>query len=586
MAIENNKNNSLASDLKDDSNINPETLTVENLQSAEFRDRRQTNDDAYGLQSIDIAAELSSKAKAQLKSKISARNESVSRLRYDIQQLRSRWSGLEKEIEAREALTKRLNSRLSDTQRKLAHAESVQNSREAENNTLRENLKDKLSLLTSVEREAKKISETVESGKVLIDELQLKINEQQTTIRNLSRENKTFAARKKKALGALAEKEGQIASLKNNGSTGATSSSSEEHDLSSLRTELGNALQEIENLRASLHSDRAPERRENSRRIADQDGLIIKNLQEINTLKIQIVRTESYADELRTRLQEAAAKSSDDQKQRKQLENSLAQITTQARELKKQLEKESFLVADLKNKNETIRCEFENEIRQVRFELGNAEQTLAGHESISEQLASDLIDNQGYRQALESQLESTSIESKKTIGDLSLKLKRLQKTNEDIERQLENKGNAIAALLGEMASRSRTIDSIGEIENVIHEIDGRMSDRIEEKSSSEKDRMARLLIGNVDGQKLRFPLFKDRLTIGRTAHNDIQLKAHFISRRHAVIVTENGQSRIVDWGSKNGVYVNDSRIAEQTLRNGDVVAIGTAEFRYEERPKR
>ena len=113
--------------------------------------------------------------------------------------------------------------------------------------------------------------------------------------------------------------------------------------------------------------------------------------------------------------------------------------------------------------------------------------------------------------------------------DLSRKLKRLETANEDIERQLENKDNAIAALLSELASRSRTIDSIGEIENVIHEIDGRMSDRINEKSAPEKDRLARLLIGNVDGQELQFPLFKDRLTIGRTAHNDIQLKAHFIS---------------------------------------------------------
>ena len=113
-----------------------------------------------------------------------------------------------------------------------------------------------------------------------------------------------------------------------------------------------------------------------------------------------------------------------------------------------------------------------------------------------------------------------------------------------------------------------------------------MSDRIDEKAAGEKDRMARLLIGNVDGQELQFPLFKDRLTIGRTAHNDIQLKAQFISRRHALIVTENAVTKNHEWGSKNGVYVNDSRVAEQVLGNGDVVAIGTAEFRYEERPKR
>ena len=113
-----------------------------------------------------------------------------------------------------------------------------------------------------------------------------------------------------------------------------------------------------------------------------------------------------------------------------------------------------------------------------------------------------------------------------------------------------------------------------------------MSDRIDGNPANEKDRMARLLIGNVDGQELQFPLFRHRLTIGRTAHNDIQLKAAFISRRHAVIVTENEQTRIIDWGSKNGVYVNHSRIAEQIIKNGDIVAIGTAEFRYEERPKR
>jgi len=85
---------------------------------------------------------------------------------------------------------------------------------------------------------------------------------------------------------------------------------------------------------------------------------------------------------------------------------------------------------------------------------------------------------------------------------------------------------------------------------------------------------------------VRFPLFKDRLTIGRTSNNDIQLNEQCISRRHAVIVTENGSTRIVDWGSKNGVYINENRVAEQLLKNGDVVMIGVTEFRYEERPKR
>jgi pSer/pThr/pTyr-binding forkhead associated (FHA) protein len=100
------------------------------------------------------------------------------------------------------------------------------------------------------------------------------------------------------------------------------------------------------------------------------------------------------------------------------------------------------------------------------------------------------------------------------------------------------------------------------------------------------DRITRLLIGNVEGQELRFPLFKDRLTIGRTKQNDIQLKAQYISRRHALIVTEHDRTRIVDWGSKNGILVNRKKVTEQVLKSGDIVTIGTADFQYEERPKR
>jgi pSer/pThr/pTyr-binding forkhead associated (FHA) protein len=98
--------------------------------------------------------------------------------------------------------------------------------------------------------------------------------------------------------------------------------------------------------------------------------------------------------------------------------------------------------------------------------------------------------------------------------------------------------------------------------------------------------MSRVLIGKIDKQELRFPLFKKRLTIGRTQQNDIQLQAPHISRRHAVVMTEGDVTRVIDWGSKNGVYVNSHRVTEHFLASGDVVAIGDAKFRYEERPKR
>ena len=53
-----------------------------------------------------------------------------------------------------------------------------------------------------------------------------------------------------------------------------------------------------------------------------------------------------------------------------------------------------------------------------------------------------------------------------------------------------------------------------------------------------------------------------------------------------MITTEGDAARVVDWGSKNGVYVNSERVTEHFLKNGDIVTIGIAEFRYEELPKR
>ncbi len=149
-----------------------------------------------------------------------------------------------------------------------------------------------------------------------------------------------------------------------------------------------------------------------------------------------------------------------------------------------------------------------------------------------------------------------------------------------------------------MAKKSEQLESIGEIEEVIQEIDTRMSERFDEQDTdaadhrgsapvaADRDRITRVLVGNIGEQELRFPLFKKRLTIGRTSDNDIQLKTSYISRRHAVVLTEGDATRVIDWGSKNGVYVNSERVTERFLANGDIVAVGNAKFRYEERPKR
>jgi len=149
------------------------------------------------------------------------------------------------------------------------------------------------------------------------------------------------------------------------------------------------------------------------------------------------------------------------------------------------------------------------------------------------------------------------------------------------EQELTAKSEAMSVLLAELAKKPERLDSVGEIEEVILGIDDRMSER-----NSSGDRVYRVLVGTVDDQVLRFPLFKNRLTIGRTRDNDIQLTAIYVSRRHAVIQTDGDATRIIDQGSKNGIQVNSAKVSEHLLCHGDALVIGEARFRYEVRKKR
>jgi len=75
-----------------------------------------------------------------------------------------------------------------------------------------------------------------------------------------------------------------------------------------------------------------------------------------------------------------------------------------------------------------------------------------------------------------------------------------------------------------------------------------------------------------------------KTTIGRTPDNDVQIDAKFISRHHAVILAGPTHTIIEDLNSTNGVIVNGRRVLRQTLKDGDIVIIGKAPFRFAVRP--
>jgi hypothetical protein len=92
----------------------------------------------------------------------------------------------------------------------------------------------------------------------------------------------------------------------------------------------------------------------------------------------------------------------------------------------------------------------------------------------------------------------------------------------------------------------------------------------------------RVLIRQVDGVDVVYPLGK-RTTIGRTPDNDIQVDTTFISRHHAVLLSNPDQCVVEDLNSTNGVMVNGRPVNRQALRDGDTLTVGKSEFRYQQR---
>ena len=72
---------------------------------------------------------------------------------------------------------------------------------------------------------------------------------------------------------------------------------------------------------------------------------------------------------------------------------------------------------------------------------------------------------------------------------------------------------------------------------------------------------------------------RDSFLIGRAAHADFLVADPTVSARHAMLRrSEDGEWTVSDLGSLNGTRVNGWLAGENTLRAGDVIAFGAAEF--------
>lgn len=92
--------------------------------------------------------------------------------------------------------------------------------------------------------------------------------------------------------------------------------------------------------------------------------------------------------------------------------------------------------------------------------------------------------------------------------------------------------------------------------------------------------MAKLIL-SMDGLVLKeIPVTKERTTIGRKPHNDIQIDNLAISGEHAVIVTILNDAFLEDLNSTNGTYVNGQPVKKHALKDNDIVELGKYRLKF------
>lgn len=90
----------------------------------------------------------------------------------------------------------------------------------------------------------------------------------------------------------------------------------------------------------------------------------------------------------------------------------------------------------------------------------------------------------------------------------------------------------------------------------------------------------RLLCMTGKNKGISYYLTGNRVIMGRGDKADIQVHDAKSSREHAELILNNGRYIVTDLGSQNGLVVNDLKISQHTLVDGDKVIIGATVYKF------
>jgi hypothetical protein len=85
----------------------------------------------------------------------------------------------------------------------------------------------------------------------------------------------------------------------------------------------------------------------------------------------------------------------------------------------------------------------------------------------------------------------------------------------------------------------------------------------------------------VPAEQMHIEVICPSAIVGRHTDADLRFAYADVSRRHCRLAFENGQWRVHDLKSTNGIYVNNTQIVEATLYTGDVLRLGCVKLLVE-----
>ncbi|MDZ7643805.1 MAG: FHA domain-containing protein [Woeseiaceae bacterium] len=574
MANDNNNNsNALVSDFDDEATTELELIagpraTAHALAEPENEEHTSAVDDA----THDRAATV-----AELQSDLALRNQRIEALCYDLELLRGRRKGLEEELRAREALTDKLHAELRQRRDEFHSIAAERAAWQQEKRVLEDRLAaaEQEQATTDKSREVEALQQRHTADSAEIDQLQ----EDLLALRSTADEAAAIGTRQDPAAPA------------NSGSTDEMPEARKalaEHNADLLRLEAEMAerdrtiAQQAERL-AALAAENDTLRNAGTGTTASSAGRTDDGSAEVFELREQLRRTEHYADVLRRRLQDSDATVEHTNREFALLQGDLEESRAELARLTDQLELEMKCRSELENASETTATRHDATIRELHARLQQACEDLAAQAAANERLTVQLAEIRGARQQLEETAAAAGTDHARQAAEFDEREAGLNARIAALEEEIAARDEDIASLFNELAGRSSTaVRRPPAAEQAAPE----ESDAGPGDGTLAGERCTRLLVGRVDGQTLRFPLFKDRLTIGRLPSNDIQLPEACVSRLHAIIECTGDGCSISDTGSKNGIYLNGANVERAHLQHGDQIIIGTAAFRFEERPRR